>query len=106
MSKPPKKVASIFNSATARDREITTRAVFFLFRPRLAQAIDAGLTFPEERRRFLLPVTSVYRTASTGDTFPAMRPGRAQDSSTVSRAKTAAKRKIQGDMLMTVYLLS
>ena len=65
--------------------------------------MEKGVTCREERA--ILPVfgTSEYRTASTGDTRPATLPGRAQDSSTVSRAKAAAPRKIQGEMLMVVY---
>ena len=68
-----------------------------LLRPRLAQAMPAK---EKPFRDFLsfrpLPLPSVYRTASTGETLAAIRPGRAQERNTVSRAKAADPRKITG----------
>ena len=66
--------------------------------------MENGVTLRDAQAFRVLCCTSVYRTASTGDTLPAILPGRAQDSSTVSRANAAAPRKIQGDRLMVVYV--
>ena len=44
----------------------------------------------------VLPLPSVYRTASTGDTFAAIRPGFAVLITTVTKVKTALPAKING----------
>ena len=78
----------------------------FLFLPRLAKAIppipDRLLlrSFREE-----MPV-SAYFTASTGETFAAIRPGRPQESSTVATANSADAAKIRGELLTSVCIVS
>ena len=94
-----------FISTTARARDRTVTTVLPRLRPRLAQAIwnrDAPL-FRARRLPLVLP-PSVYRTASTGDTFAAMRPGRAQDKNTVRSENSAAPIKIQGSKETNVFL--
>ena len=72
-------------STKPRVREQRTRKVRFLLRHRLAQAMAAK----EAPRRpffsfFLEPgAASVYRSASTGETFPASRAGRRHEMITV-----------------------
>ena len=88
-------------STTARVRERTVTAVLPLLRPRFALAIrerDAPLCALRIFSRFpvfFLP-PSVYRSASTGETFAAMRPGFAQERKTVARENSAAPTKIPG----------
>lgn len=47
---------------------------------------------------------SVYFTASTGDTFAAIRPGRPQESSTVITENKADTAKIMGELLIWVLI--
>ena len=97
MSNPRATVTVKFSSTTARVRERTVTTVFPRLRPRLAQAMPAReKAFRGRRVFFRLPLPSVYRTASTGETLAAIRPGRAQERNTVSRANPAEPRKITG----------
>ena len=67
------------------------------FRPRLASAI-LGIDVPEcvSRSSFPEVVTSVYRTASTGETWAAVFPGLLQEIKTVTSETSAAPMKING----------
>ena len=105
MLNPPVNKKITAKSTTERDSDTTTSTVFFLFRPRLASAI---LPTPAcSLFRFLLEenAASVYFTASTGETFAAIRPGFLQESSTVTTVKKADTRKINGELL-TLALIS
>ena len=88
---------TLFSRMIASDREQTTSTVRFLFRPRLDSAIFGS--FPplvEFLLFFLPPALSVYRTASTGETFAAMRAGFPVDIQTVKSVNTAEPMKISG----------
>ena len=89
----------IVASTTARVNETTVTAVRTRLRPRLAQAIpgrDAPESVPRLRPPDRAGLPSLQRTASTGETFAALRPGRAQERNTVPRAKRAEPAKIHG----------
>ena len=96
MSKLPVSVTVMVSSSTARERLSTVMKVLPRLRPRLARAMEKRETPLRLRCALRNTVPSVYLTASTGDTRAAMRPGRRQDMSTVTRAKAAEKTNIQG----------
>ena len=99
MLNPPVNWKVTARSTTERDNDTTTRTVFFLFLPRFARAmrpIPALLLLRCLLEKFPL---SVYFTASTGDTFAAIRPGRPQERSTVTTANKADTIKITGELL-------
>ena len=65
--------------------------------------MENGVTRRVTRGLRLMCCVSVYLSASTGDTFPAIRPGREQESSTVTSENAAEPRNIHGEILMEVY---
>ena len=98
-SKPCTKTARTFSSTTDRHRDSTTSTVRLRLRPRLASAIRQTPARLPRRVPARPGRASVYRVASTGETFPASRPGRAQEKRTVASAKSADPRKMSGDAL-------
>ena len=94
--KPLVKVTVRFSSTTARESDSTVTTVLLRLRPRLAFAMASRDTPPDFFTFFFSVPPSVYRTASMGLTFAARRPGREQDSSTVSRENSAEITKMTG----------
>ncbi|MPM56421.1 hypothetical protein SDC9_103224 [bioreactor metagenome] len=88
---------TVFSSTILSDRLMTTSTARFLFRPTLDNAIWAIFA---PFRLFLQPCfgasRSVYRTASMGETLPAIRAGFKVLINTVTRANRAEPIKIRG----------
>ena len=95
------------NRTRLNDMEMITRIVRFRFRPRLAAAMPAIFALLPKRRFpfFIAPSLSVYRTASTGDTFAAIRPGLAVLIKTVSSANRILPAKILGSALICTSIV-
>ena len=97
ISKPFVKLTVIIRSTTDKESDMTVMAVFPLFLPKFAQAIENTDTLPFPLFVFLDGfVTSVNLNASMGDTLEAIRPGLWQDINTVIRANTAEIINING----------